>query len=210
MSGEKYTIQISDADRFRFREMSQKLTAYDILNNTEYLSMAYPHMVEFVFKLGMTRYIENDEVLGMINQCILEFITDKENAKWFDMSVEKLQRYLIVSVKNNFITLFSKENNRKALLYKHYISSGLIDGKDYIEQRIENRLDGDFINAVDKLIKKDQNFLTEKLKEFWFYYKQDLEVVEICTLMNILPNNYYQLNRRFIKSITSKVFNSKP
>jgi|GEM_PF-5792684 len=207
MSEGRYQIQISDNDRSRFREMSRSLSAYDILNTTDYLQIAYPHFVDFVFRLKITRYLGKDEVLGMINQCLLALLKDKENTRWLNTSIEKLQRYLMVAVKNNFTTQLKKENNRKALLYNHYISNGLVEGRDYIEQRIEKKIDGDLIKAIDTMIKKDSKFLTKQLLKFWNFYKQDLEVSEICSFLKITPNNYYQLHDRFLKRIVSKIFN---
>jgi hypothetical protein len=206
MPNSRYPILISDADRERFREIAVYWSAHDVLYNPQLLRLAYPHIVESVFRLKIVRSVDKEDVLSMIGECIGRLHENKGKIDLRNMDFARMRNYIVVAINNNLKTLIEKENNRKTLLYNYNISNGFAQGKDYIEQRIEKKIDGDLIMAIDKLLEKDSRFMSKQIENFWNVYKLDLQVNEICEILNITSNNYYQLHSRLLKRIIIKVF----
>ena len=155
-------------------------------------SRLYTEYVQTLYRYG-SRFTSNGE---LIKDCIQDiFTTLYKDRHRLGPPPANVKVYLFVSLKNNLVRALQKESRHEP--FEHEIHTFLLE-PSVEEQFIDNESN----RNQQKLIEKILLILTPRQKEIIYYrYIQELELDEICKLMQLNYQSAQNLLQRSIKKI---------
>jgi len=175
-----------------FEEESKDLWKQFLSGDNAAYSRLYNEYVQLLFRYG-SRFTSDGE---LVKDCIQElFITLYKNRQRLGTPPANVKTYLFVSLKNNLLRALDKQSKYErteqamcSFLLEPTVEEQYIDDESYKNQQ----------NLVEKLLLT----LTPRQKEIIYYrYIQELELEEICTLMQLNYQSAQNLLQRAIKKI---------
>ena len=155
-------------------------------------SRIYKEYVQILFRYG-SRFTSDSE---LIKDCIQElFTTLYKNRKQLGTPHSNIKIYLFVSLKNNLLRALEKQFGYESI--EQNMSEFLLE-PTVEEQFINDESHKNRQNLVEKIL----SVLTPRQKEIIYYrYMQELDIKDICTLMQLNYQSAQNLLQRAIKKI---------
>ena len=152
----------------------------------------YNEYVQMLFRYGM-RFTSDSE---LIKDCIQElFTTIYKNRKRLGTPPANVKVYLFVSLRNNLLRAIEKQSRHESIE----------QGTDsfLLEPTVEEQfIDNESQRNQQKIVKKILFALTPRQKEIIYYrYLQELDLDDICSLMQLNYQSAQNLLQRAIKKI---------
>jgi len=162
-----------------------------LLGDNEAYSWIYNAYVQMLFRYG-SRFTSDSE---LVKDCIQElFTTLYKNRENLNLPAN-VKVYLFVSLKNNLTRALYR--NAKYEYMDQYMDTFLLE-QTVEEQFIDNESRMNRQNLIEKILLA----LTPRQKEIIYYrYIQELDLNEICALMNLNYQSAQNLIQRSIKKI---------